>query len=103
MKYKGEKFVTSVTYEQDGEEKTLNTDGIFVGIGMVASTEFLKGFVEMDEHNHIKIDKFNKTNVEGVFAAGDATDLHEYQFAICAGGGCMALLQVAKYLQRQLH
>ncbi len=100
---KGKQFVDSVSYEQNKKEKSLKVDGVFVAIGMVPSTAFLKGFVKLDEDGHVVIDKFNKTSVDGVFAAGDCTDLHEYQFAICTGGGCMALLQAAKYMQRKLH
>jgi len=60
---------------------------------------FVKDFVELDEHNHIKVDKHQKTSVPGVFAAGDCTDTHGYQFITAAGSGCMALLKCSAYLQ----
>jgi len=97
----GNKFVRGLKYEQKRKIKELKVDGIFVQIGRVPNTEIVKDSVELDEHRHIKIDIHGATNVEGLFAAGDCSSIHEYQFAIAAGQGCAALLQVVKYLQRR--
>jgi thioredoxin reductase len=64
-------------------------------------TEFARGFLELDEHNHIIIDCHTNTSVEGIFAAGDCASGHEYQYVISAGQGCMALLKAARYLAQR--
>jgi alkyl hydroperoxide reductase subunit F len=95
----GEQVVEGIEYEQYGEKKKLSVQGVFVEIGRSPNTEFLQGFVELDIHNHVLIDCNTRTAVEGVFAAGDCSSIHEYQYTIAAGQGCTALLKVAKYLQ----
>jgi thioredoxin-disulfide reductase len=92
------KFVTGLKYKQKGKIKELKVQGVFVTIGRVPNTEFVKGFLKLDEHQHIKIDCATKTSVEGIFAAGDCASGHEYQYVIAAGQGCMALLKAARYL-----
>ena len=95
----GEQVVEGIEYEQYGEKKSLPVQGVFVEIGRSPNTEFLQGFVNLDIHNHVLIDCNTRTAVEGVFAAGDCSSIHEYQYTIAAGQGCTALLKVAKYLQ----
>ncbi len=92
------KFVTGLKYEQEGEEKQIDVQGVFVQIGRMPNTDLVKNLVEIDEHGHIVIDCSTKTSVKGVFAAGDCASGHEYQYVIAAGQGCMALLKAAKYL-----
>ncbi len=94
----GDNFVTGLEYERKGKTNTLDVRGVIIEIGRVPNTEFLRNFVETDEHNHIVIDCQGKTSVDGVFAAGDCASGHEYQYVISAGQGCMALLKVAAYL-----
>ncbi len=94
----GDKFVTGLTYEKNGKLHTLNVQGVIIEIGRIPNTGFLRGFLDMDEHNHIVIDCQGRTSVEGVFAAGDCASGHEYQYVISAGQGCMALLKAARYL-----
>ncbi len=93
------KFVTGLKYDQQGQIKQLDLEGVFVEIGRVPNTEPLKGFVDIEKDGHIIIDKYAQTSVPGIFAAGDCTDLHGYQFAISGGEGVKALLNAAKYLQ----
>ncbi|MGA1876109.1 MAG: NAD(P)/FAD-dependent oxidoreductase [bacterium] len=95
----GERVVEAVEYMQHGERKMLPVEGVFVEIGRSPNTEFVRDFVNFDEHNHILIDCETRTSVRGVFAAGDCSSIHEYQYVIAAGQGCTALLKVAKYLQ----
>ncbi|MCL6582495.1 MAG: FAD-dependent oxidoreductase [bacterium] len=95
----GEQSVEAIEYEQYGEKKRLPVQGVFVEIGRSPNTEFLQGFLELDNHNHIIIDCHTHTSVKGVYAAGDCSSIHEYQYVIAAGQGCTALLKVAKYLQ----
>jgi NADH-dependent peroxiredoxin subunit F len=99
----GDKFVNGLKYEQKNREKHLKVSGIFVEIGRIPNTEFVKGLVDIDEDNHIKIDKQTSTSEQGIFAVGDCADGHEYQLIIAAGQGCMALLRAARYLARRHH
>jgi NADH-dependent peroxiredoxin subunit F len=94
----GGKFVTGLAYEKSGNKNRLNVQGIIVEIGRIPATEFLEGFLELDNHKHIAIDCQGRTSVEGVFAAGDCASGHEYQYTIAAGQGCMALLKAARYI-----
>lgn len=88
----GEKFVNALVYEKDGEKITLPTGGIFVEIGLVPSTNLVDGLVELDEYKRIKIDPWTqKTNVPGVWAAGDCTNVKYHQNNITAGDGVKAL------------
>jgi len=95
----GDAMVTGLKYKQDGKETSIDVAGILVEIGMIPNTELAKGLVDIDEDDHIKVDKQTKTSKPGIFAAGDCSDIHGYQFATAAGAGCMALLQASKYLQ----
>ncbi|HHH84599.1 MAG TPA: FAD-binding protein, partial [Firmicutes bacterium] len=81
-----------------GEEKTISLDGLFVEIGLIPNTEFLKGFVELNKHGEIVVDKHGATSVEGVFAAGDVTDVPFKQIVIAAGEGARAALAASEYL-----
>ena len=94
----GDKFVTGITYSQDGKEQELKVGGVIIEIGRIPNTDFVADVVELDEHKHIKIDCQGNTNVEGIFSAGDCASGHEYQYVISAGQGCMALLKAARYL-----
>jgi thioredoxin-disulfide reductase len=97
----GDKFVTGLKYKQGDEEKELKVQGVIIEIGRVPNTETFNDLVQLDEHKHIKIDCQAKTNVPGVFAAGDCASGHEYQYVIAAGQGCMALIKAARYLAKK--
>jgi thioredoxin reductase (NADPH) len=81
------------------EESQIKVDGFFVAIGHKPNTDIFKAYLEMDENGYL-ITKAgtSKTNVEGVFASGDAQD-HIYRQAVTAAGtGCMAALDAERYL-----
>ncbi|MEU9832115.1 thioredoxin-disulfide reductase [Streptosporangium sp. NPDC048047] len=82
-----------------GEESELAATGLFIAIGHDPRTELLKGQVELDEEGYIKVDApSTRTNVDGVFAAGDVVD-HTYRQAITAAGtGCAAALDAERWL-----
>ncbi|MBN2111562.1 FAD-dependent oxidoreductase [Candidatus Woesearchaeota archaeon] len=92
------KMVSGLRYSQNGKTRELKIEGVFVEIGRVPNTDFVKGFLDLDEHGHIIIDCTTHTTAAGVFAAGDCASGHEYQYIIAAGQGCMALIKAARYL-----
>jgi len=95
----GSKMVNGLEIESDGKKKTIPLQGVFVEIGLVPNSEFAKE-LNKNEKGEIKIDLYNKTNVSGVFAAGDVTDVPEKQIIIAAGEGSKATLSAFKYLTR---
>ncbi|MGE5279986.1 MAG: NAD(P)/FAD-dependent oxidoreductase, partial [Deltaproteobacteria bacterium] len=94
----GTKTVEGLVYERQGKEHDLKVHGIIVEIGRLPNTGFLEGFLKLDQTKHVVIDCQTNTSVEGVFAAGDCASGNEYQYAIAAGQGCIALLKAARYL-----
>lgn len=94
----GDKTVTGLVYEKGGKKNRLDVRGIIVEIGRAPATTFLEGFLELDSHKHVVIDCHGRTSVKGIFAAGDCTSVHEYQYTIAAGQGCIALLKAARYM-----
>jgi thioredoxin reductase (NADPH) len=84
---------------QTGEASTLEVDGAFVAIGHAPATELFKGKLPMDDGGYLLTEPGTpKTEMPGVFAAGDVTD-HVYRQAVTAAGmGCMAALDGERYL-----
>jgi len=76
-------------------------EGVFVQIGLVPNTEFLKGTIELSKFGEIVVDAKGHTNVPGVFAAGDCTTVPYKQIVIAAGDGSKAALSAFDYLIRQ--
>ena len=82
------------------QERTVALEGVFVQIGLVPNTEFLKGTVELSKYGEIMVDAKCHTNVPGVFAAGDVTTVPYKQIVIAAGEGAKAALSAFDYLIR---
>ncbi|MDP8299780.1 MAG: FAD-dependent oxidoreductase [Candidatus Tantalella remota] len=95
----GDKFVERVKYLENGEEKELSVQGVFVEIGLVPNTSF-QSDIEKNDVGEIKVNNCNETNIPGVFAAGDVTDVPEKQIIIAAGEGAKATLKVFNYISR---
>jgi thioredoxin reductase (NADPH) len=84
---------------QTNDESVLPVQGFFVAIGHKPNTDAFKGWLDMDEAGYIKtIPGTTKTNIEGVFASGDAQDKIYRQAITAAGTGCMAALDAERYL-----
>jgi len=81
-------------------QKRLNASGIFVEIGLMPNSELVKGLAGLNEQGEIVVNCRNETDVPGLFAAGDVTNVPEKQIVISAGEGAKAALQAHKYLQR---
>jgi alkyl hydroperoxide reductase subunit F len=83
-----------------GEEHHVPLEGVFVQIGLVPNTEWLKGTLELSRFGEIVVDDHGRTNIPGVFAAGDATTTPFKQIVIAAGDGAKAALSAFDYLIR---
>jgi thioredoxin reductase (NADPH) len=79
--------------------EVLKLDGVFIEIGYQPKTDFIKDLVKLDSIGQVIIDKEGKTNVPGIFGAGDVTDTVFKQVIISAGEGAKAALSAARYLQ----
>ena len=102
----GNDVVTGVRLKNNksGEESELAVTGFFVAIGHKPNTDIFKGQVELDDVGYIKtIPGTTRTNIEGVFAAGDAQDSIYRQAVTAAGTGCMAALDAERYLSEKEH
>lgn len=98
------KSVSGVRVKQKatGEERTIETDGVFVFIGLLPNTTFLAGSgVELDEVGLIKSDTNLQTAVPGVFVAGDVRSHATMQIASAVGDGATAALKIREYLEKQ--
>jgi len=84
---------------QTGMTSILTTDGVFVAIGYKPNTGVFKGQLQLDNYGYITVHDETKTNVEGVFAAGDNQDFKYKQAITAAGSGCKAALDAQRYLQ----
>ncbi|TAL47550.1 thioredoxin-disulfide reductase [archaeon] len=83
---------------QTNEKKEIQLDGVFVEIGHVVKTDFLKGLVNLNDNGEVIVDINNMTSRQGVFAAGDLTQLPFKQVITSAGDGCKAALAAYNYL-----
>jgi len=86
---------------RDGSIREITADAMFLAIGHNPNSKFLGGAVATDENGYVIVDHHQKTNIPGVYAAGDIHD-HTYRQAITAAGyGCAAALEVERYLTRE--
>jgi thioredoxin-disulfide reductase len=97
----GEQFVTGLKYKvRDGEEKELNLNGIFIHIGMVPNSDVVPKEVEKNIYGEILVNQNCETNISGLYAAGDVTNVPFKQIVIAAGQGCIATLSAVQYLNK---
>jgi len=98
----GENMVSGIRIRDlnSGKQRELEVSGVFVEIGLMPNSDLVRGLVELNPSGEIKVNCRNETNVPGLFAAGDVTDVPEKQIAVAVGEGAKAALQAHRYLQR---
>ncbi len=98
----GVEKVNALIYKDRATEQlhTVALEGVFIQIGLVPNTDWLKGVVELSKHGEIIVDAKGQTSVPGVFAAGDATTVPFKQIIIAAGDGAKAALGAFDHLMR---
>jgi alkyl hydroperoxide reductase subunit F len=98
----GENTVSSIRIKSrdGGLQKDLPVSGVFIEVGSLPATEYLKGLVKLNRHSEIIIDEYNMTSVAGIFAAGDITTVIEKQIITAAGEGAKAAIQASQYLAK---
>ncbi|GAB4267945.1 MAG: hypothetical protein Kow00122_21460 [Thermoleophilia bacterium] len=99
----GDRQVTGLTIRnlQTNELRRLAVDGVFVEVGLQPQTDFVLDLVETNEIGEIKVDGHGRTGVPGVFAAGDAIDMHDKQIVMATGQGARAALAAFEYLVKR--
>lgn len=97
---RGKGRVESVVFEREGIEQELSVMGIFIFRESPSAVQFSKSGVELDHKQCIAVDRYQRTNLEGVFAAGDVT-CGGMQIVSAAGEGCVAAMQAVKYLRHR--
>ncbi|MGH9102419.1 MAG: thioredoxin-disulfide reductase [Acidimicrobiales bacterium] len=97
----GDDSVTGVTLSDvvSGEESTLEVNGVFVAIGHAPNTDLFRGQLDMADTGYLLTREGTRTNVEGVFACGDVQDSVYRQAVTAAGSGCMAAIDVERWLE----
>jgi len=97
----GQQFVTGLNYkDKDGNEQKLKIDGAFIHIGMVPNSGIVSEEIEKNQFGEIKVNANCETNIPGLYAAGDVTDVPFKQIVIAAGQGCIATLSAVQYLNK---
>ena len=82
------------------QERELQVGGVFIEIGLMPNSDLVKGVATLNRIGEIEVNCNNETNVPGLFAAGDVTNVPEKQIVVAAGEGAKAALQAHRYLQR---
>lgn len=98
-KISGEKMLSGIEIKTKEKAETLAVQGVFVEIGLIANSKFSDD-IKVNERGEIVITNRNETNVNGIFAAGDVTDVPEKQIVIAAGEGSKAALSAFRYLNK---
>ncbi len=94
----GDNYARELAISIDGEQRKLTADAFFVELELEPRSQFLGGLVDLDELGRIKVDGRNRSSVEGIFAAGDVTDVIAEQVLIAVGEGAKAALSAYEYL-----
>ncbi|OGM21878.1 thioredoxin-disulfide reductase [Candidatus Woesebacteria bacterium RIFCSPHIGHO2_01_FULL_38_9b] len=87
---------------KDNKQSDLEVDGVFIAVGHKPDSDLFKGPIEMDERGYVIVKDHTKTNLEGVFVAGEVHDQHYRQAITTAGFGCMAGMDALRYLDKNV-
>ncbi|MEK7281365.1 MAG: FAD-dependent oxidoreductase [Chloroflexota bacterium] len=98
----GGEFVEAIRIRdlKTGERKRLESKAVFVEIGLIPNSEPLKGLVTLNKWGEVPVNTCCETEIPGLYAAGDVTDIPEKQIIVACGEGAKAALQASKYLQK---
>ncbi len=96
----GDKMVKGIKIYQKGDDKEIAVQGIFIEVGYIPNTGFLRAFLKLNSVGEIEIDSSNNTNINGVFAAGDCTNIPFKQIIIAASEGAKAAISAFNYLAK---
>ncbi|MFW6268946.1 MAG: glutaredoxin 3 [Bacillota bacterium] len=98
---KGKEKVNSLVIKdiENDMSKELRVNGVFIEIGLLPNTEFIKEKVEVNDFNEILVNENNETSIKGIWAAGDVTNIKDKQIIIAAGEGAKTALRVNEYLK----
>lgn len=99
----GDRFVREIVVEREGKKFALPVEGVFIEIGQVPNSDIVRHLVELNERGEIIVDARCRTNVDGLFAAGDVTNVPQKQIVVAAGEGAKAAISAYEYLQRLKH
>ena len=103
VEVKGDQYArTAMIKEPSGSVKELDADAIFVEMALIPNSQMVAGLVDLDEEGRIKVDCANRTNIPGIFAAGDVTSGYAEQVLIAVGEGAKAALSAYEYLLPRL-
>lgn len=107
VEIEGEEHISAIKIKNkiNNEERILPIDGLFVAIGRIPATDFLKGVVELKENNYIVVGKdpeyVQMTSMPGIFAAGDCMDENYRQAIVAAGSGAKAAIDTERWLNNR--
>jgi len=85
---------------KNGEEKSLKVTGVFIEIGLIPNSEAVNELIKLNDRGEVPVNCSGETQLKGLFAAGDVTNVPEKQIVVAAGEGAKAALQAHRYLQR---
>lgn len=99
IEVKGNEFANQVIVRSpQGQKETIKAEGTFIEMNLIPNSSMVKDFVDLDDQGRIKVDCYARTNVPGLFAAGDVTDSHAEQVLVAVGEGAKAALSAYEYL-----
>ena len=103
VEIKGDQFArAAVVQDPSGKKKDIEAEGIFIEMALVANTKMVADLVKLDDQGRIIVDCSNRTNVPGLFAAGDVTNTYAEQVLVAVGEGAKAALSAYEYLLPKL-
>jgi alkyl hydroperoxide reductase subunit F len=104
MEVLGDGMVSGIRVKdmKSGQEQVLEVGGVFVEVGLIPNSDFVRGMLTLNEFGEILINCACETSVPGIYAAGDVTNVPAKQIVVAAGEGAKAALQAHQYLQKCL-